>query len=102
VWCMCRAPGGGTTLGRLARAACALGVPAEVDVVDDLGAIALPAILHLRRGHFVVLREWRGRVATVVDPACGRIRIRAEPLRRAACGAALFLPRPRSPVRGPA
>jgi len=102
VGCMCRVPGGGTTLGRLARVAGALGVPAEVDLVDDLGAVALPAILHLHRGHFVVLREWRGPVATLVDPACGRIRIRAAALRRAASGAVLVVPRPRSPARRPA
>src|SRR5262249_61311551 len=63
IWCMSRVPGGGTTLGRLARVANALGVHAAVDVAADWGAVALPAIVHLRRGHFVVLQEWRGAAA---------------------------------------
>ena len=89
LWSACRVRGGGTTLGCLANAARAFGFPVQVIVVADFAALELPAIIHLQRGHFVVLERWTASVAEIIDPACGRIRVRGATLRRAASGAVL-------------
>jgi hypothetical protein len=89
IWSACRMPGGGTTLGCLAKAARAFGVPVQTRMVADLAALDLPAIVHLQRGHFVVLERFTAAVAEITDPACGRIRLRAAALRGAASGAVL-------------
>ncbi len=89
LWSACRRRGGGTTLGCLANAARAFGFPVRILVVADFAALELPAIVHLQRGHFVVLEHWTANVAEITDPACGRIRVRGARLRRAASGAVL-------------
>jgi ABC-type bacteriocin/lantibiotic exporter with double-glycine peptidase domain len=93
VWSMCRLPSGGTTLARLTRAARCLGQPAEARAGVELEALPLPAVVHLRRRHFVVLLDHgRGR-AVVRDPACGDVAVPLERLRAEASGAALVLAR---------
>ncbi len=89
LWSACRMRGGGTTLGCLARAARTFGLPVQVRVVADFTALELPAIVHLQRGHFVLLERCNAAVAEITDPACGRIRVRGATLRRMASGAVL-------------
>lgn len=48
--------------------------------VAELGRVDLPAVLHYRHGHFVVLERWWPRRATVVDPSCGRLVLEHEEL----------------------
>jgi hypothetical protein len=91
LWSVCRVPEGGTTLGRLQRAASAFGVATSIDVVGDFANAEPPLLVHLQRGHFVVLEQRRGSVLDVFDPACGRVRMRAGVLQRAASGAVLRL-----------
>lgn len=86
---VCRLPHGGTNLGRLARAARSFGVQPTVGFATAFAALPLPAIVHLRRGHFVVLEGWSPPVAVLFDPGCGRVRIRDAALRDAASGAVL-------------
>lgn len=89
LWTLCRLPHGGTNLGRLARAARSFGVQPAVGFAADFAALPVPAVVHLRRGHFVVLDAWVPPFAVLFDPACGRVRVRGAALREAASGAVL-------------
>ncbi len=84
---------GGTTMETLCTAARACGLeaagfdaPAHV-----LGRIPVPAILHLRRGHFVVLEGVDNDAVSIVDPASGRQVVSMAVLRRHYSGCALVL-----------
>lgn len=66
----------GTTLLGLRRGADAVGfharaVRAEAGLLDQLDAISLPAILHWKGNHWVVLHRRRGRRFLIADPAVG-------------------------------
>jgi hypothetical protein len=94
LWGMCRIPSGGTTLARLAATARCLGQPGEARLATRLDALPLPAIVHLRRRHFVVLQRLAAGRAEVLDPACGTVLVPPEKLRAEASGAVLvFRPR---------
>lgn len=73
-WC-----GGGTrgaTLEQLAQGARAAGANARgLRVAPALPASLLPAIAHLRAGHFVVVERVAPRGVTLLDPAVGRRRV---------------------------
>lgn len=86
-----RLPAGGTTAHRLAHIGRSFGVDCSVQrLAFPTGeTLPLPAILHLRRGHFVVLRQWGVRWARLFDPACGGVLVRHEVLRRRASGIAV-------------
>lgn len=65
----------GATAKALAQAARGYGCEAEGvrAGLEDLGALPLPAILHWRFRHFVVLERVRKRSVVIVDPAHGRV-----------------------------
>jgi hypothetical protein len=89
LWSMCRVPRGGTTLGTLARVARRFGLRADLGAEPSLHDARLPAIVHLRRGHFVVLESRSSSTAVLFDPACGRVRVPWRALQRRASGAVL-------------
>jgi len=91
LWSMTRVPGGGTRLGELARAAACFGHRAELGADPGLLHTPLPAIVHLRRGHFVVLESRDADSAIVLDPGCGRVRVPLADLQHRASGAILVL-----------
>ena len=64
--------------------------PYSLDL-DELEDLRCPAILHWGFRHFVVLEEWDGRHARIVDPAGGRKKISRELLSREFTGVALSL-----------
>lgn len=59
--------------------------------LDALGELALPAIVHWRFSHYVVLERWDGHRAVVVDPAGGRRSVDREGMSRGFTGVALEL-----------
>ena len=66
----------GTTLLGLRRGAEALGfnarpVQATAELIDNLDAAPLPAIIHWRGNHWVVLYGQRGNKYTIGDPGSG-------------------------------
>ena len=66
----------GTTLLGLKRGAAALGfnarsVKASAEILDKLGSAPLPAVIHWRGYHWVVLYGQRGKKYVVADPAVG-------------------------------
>ncbi|MGL4555377.1 MAG: cysteine peptidase family C39 domain-containing protein [Gemmataceae bacterium] len=69
----------GASLAALADAAARLGARAAAVRMgaDQLRHATLPAVPHLRTGHYVTLFEVRGPDAVVGDPACG---VEAVPL----------------------
>jgi len=89
LWSICRQPEGGTTLGRLAWAAQRFGVACRVCWALDPAALPPPALLHLRRGHFVVLQRCDPSRAWIFDPACGVVCVPRRELTTRASGAAL-------------
>lgn len=48
--------------------------------LEELGKLQLPAILHFDLNHCVVLTEFNGRHARVIDPACGPIKVSRQQL----------------------
>ncbi len=50
--------------------------------IDQLDAVPVPAILHCRRGHFVVYEGKRRSLFCIVDPATGRRRVKRRDLQR--------------------
>jgi len=96
LWNICRLPHGGTSMQRLAVTAGRFGLPCRIGAGVELGDLPLPAVVHLRRRHFVVLLGVDARNALVIDPACGRIRIPAAALRRQASGIVLVCGAPRA------
>jgi hypothetical protein len=89
LWSICRIPSGGTTLAGLAAAARCFGQACETRYGSTLEDLPLPAIVHLRRRHFVVLLRFAPERAEVFDPACGMVLVPGARLRREASGAAL-------------
>ncbi len=65
----------GVNLRTLMNLAAGIGLaPRPVRIgLQRLGDLKLPAILHWNMDHFVVLERVRGNVATIVDPARGRL-----------------------------
>jgi len=89
LWTASHLPHGGTNLGRLACTARSFGLEATVGFVAGFAALPVPAIVHLRRGHFVVLETWMPPFAVLFDPGCGWVRVRGTALSAAASGAVL-------------
>lgn len=81
----------GVTAGEIARAARSFGLEAHgyarADV--DFAELSLPAVLHWRDNHFVVLERWSPRGAVVVDPARGRRRLSHEEFEESVGGVVL-------------
>ena len=98
LWSILRQPQGGTTLGALACTARRFGFECEVRWEPCPQFIPTPAILHLRRSHFVVLRAIGPEIAEVLDPACGVVRVRTCALVRQLSGAVLVFAQPKSPA----
>ena len=95
LWSILRQPRGGTTLGAIARAARGFGIGCEVRW-ESPEHLPTPAIVHLRRLHFVVLRKVGPELAEILDPACGVMQVRTHDLIRQASGAALVFEAPRN------
>ena len=89
LWNICRLPGGGTSMQRLAAAARRFGLSCSIETFLSPGDLPLPAVLHLQRRHFVVLLGIDADRALLFDPACGRIRVPAAELLRQASGVVL-------------
>jgi ABC-type bacteriocin/lantibiotic exporter with double-glycine peptidase domain/CRP-like cAMP-binding protein len=72
----------GTTLRSIAEAGRSVGL--EVDAMklsrDRAGKVPLPAIIHWKQNHWVVLTELNGDRAVIADPAIGRRRVTREEL----------------------
>jgi ABC-type bacteriocin/lantibiotic exporter with double-glycine peptidase domain len=102
LWSICRRPCGGTTLGGLAAAARALGYSCDVQWCGALAMLEPPAIVHLRRGHFVVLEARAAHAARILDPAWGRLTVPWPVLDARSSGAVLVLvgAKRRSPPEG--
>ncbi len=82
----------GLTIDELTRAAHRLGLRATAHTMrnaDDLRSRALPAIVHWRRNHYVVLEEIRQDAFAIIDPARGRQVLTKAEFARAASGAYL-------------
>lgn len=81
----------GADASRLAALAEALGLRMTAHALPepDFRAVALPAVLHWRFNHFVVLERVRGGVATIVDPASGRRKVGARDLDESFTGVVL-------------
>lgn len=88
----CSGRDGASALG-LQRAARGFGLRTEAYSLKaaDAGALALPAILHWRSTHFVVLEQWTEDGAVVVDPAVGRRRYSARDFATEFSGVALTM-----------
>jgi len=67
----------GVNLRTLMNLAAGIGLAARPVRIglQRLGDLKLPAILHWNMDHFVVLERVKGDVATIVDPARGRLRV---------------------------
>jgi len=90
LWSVCRLQDGGTSLERLAWAARRFGSNCEARSFADLREVPLPAVVHLRRRHFVVVRYLDARLAEIFDPDCGDVAVPAAELLRQASGATLI------------
>ncbi len=90
----------GATALTLRDAALACGVAAEGVSLEphEIEELPPPAILHWRRGHFVVFEGWRSGCASIVDPAGGRRRITRAELAALSSGVAIVFDGPRRPV----
>lgn len=86
-------PPGGLSARRMEEIAAEWGVELESWRLppSSLDSVALPAILHLRSNHYVVLLERRGSGWLVADPAMGQVRSARRNVRRAFSGVALLL-----------
>jgi len=95
LWSLTRLPQGGTSARRLARIGTRFGLACRVQRLASAPAPALlPAIVHLRRGHFVVLEQVRGGTARLFDPACGGVLVRSAVLERQMSGIIITCARP--------
>ncbi|MBV9109203.1 MAG: hypothetical protein JO306_07345, partial [Gemmatimonadetes bacterium] len=103
-----RGTAGGSSLAAVRDAARMLGLDAEgfEAPAEALDALPAPAILHWRRGHFVVFEGMDGGRARVVDPVRGRLSLPPDEVARLYSGLALVLepagaaPAPPEPHRG--
>ncbi len=70
----------GVNLRTLMNLAAGIGLAARPVRIglQRVGDLKLPAILHWNMDHFVVLERVKGDVATIVDPARGRLRVALE------------------------
>jgi ATP-binding cassette, subfamily B, bacterial len=87
----------GTTARALANAARELGLDVRALTLPsaDLASLPLPAVLHWRFCHFVVLERWSHDSADIVDPARGRTRVSSDEFNDSFTGVALvFSPTP--------
>jgi ATP-binding cassette subfamily B protein len=82
---------GGVTAYTLCEAARHFGMRASAYTLslDELPQLQLPAVIHYRFNHFVVLEKWAGSTATIVDPALGRVTPNADEFNAAFTGVAL-------------
>ena len=78
------------TLREIARSRGLLASGIKLEL-DDLDALEAGAILHWGFSHFVVFEQAERRAVRIVDPACGRRRVRMEEFRRLFTGVALVL-----------
>ena len=83
--------GDGCTLGDLRGAAHRMGLTGRLVALDGIDSLSLPAILHLRRGHFVVLEDTAPRSVQLFDPVHGILRVPRRQLGTQLSGAALLL-----------
>src|SRR5262245_51554004 len=83
----------GWSLRRLLEVAGALGLSGRAlrIEVDELRALACPAVLHWDFDHFVVLKRVRGRHATIHNPAVGERRLPLDEVARHLTGVAVEL-----------
>jgi ABC-type bacteriocin/lantibiotic exporter with double-glycine peptidase domain len=79
----------GCTLADLERAATASGACGRIVRFTALQQLSLPAILHLRRRHFVVLETLQPDVARLFDPGHGLLLMRPHDVVPHLTGAAL-------------
>ncbi|WP_431711519.1 peptidase domain-containing ABC transporter [Glutamicibacter uratoxydans] len=91
-------PGRDGSSGRIIRASAArwgLGLKALLadpeELVSRITELQLPLIMHLSRGHYVVVEGARGSQIFVMDPAVGRRTIAAEELAEEASGMVLII-----------
>lgn len=72
----------GSSAAGLIAAARSLGLQARAYSADltALASIQLPAVLHCRYGHFVVLERWASKQATIIDPSYGRLTVSHDEL----------------------
>ncbi len=87
----------GVSAGRIYKAAARFGLRASAfkSELEQLGELALPAIVHWEFNHFVVLERITARSVVIVDPAVGRRRLSREEFSRAFTGVVLtFEPTP--------
>jgi ABC-type bacteriocin/lantibiotic exporter with double-glycine peptidase domain/CRP-like cAMP-binding protein len=79
---VCGTATGGTSLAGIARGGAAIGLDVQGLKVskDRLGEIRLPAIIHVRGEHWVIVDEVRGDRVHVADPALGRSWVDREEL----------------------
>jgi ABC-type bacteriocin/lantibiotic exporter with double-glycine peptidase domain len=59
--------------------------------LSDLAELAVPAIVHLYPGHYVVLRRITPTKADILDPAAGRFRISTAKLAETYSGSAIVV-----------
>jgi CRP-like cAMP-binding protein/predicted double-glycine peptidase len=85
----------GATLMELQRAGAGLGLSCLAVRIDpqQLGQVALPAVVHLKSQHYVVLYEMAQGSVVVGDPATGVVRLNLVTF-AATCSASLLLVRP--------
>ena len=81
----------GPTLATILSVASALGMAARPlrARADELGKLSLPAILHWRFDHFVVLAKVDRRGYVILDPASGRRRVASDEIHDAFTGVAI-------------
>lgn len=66
----------------------------SVDLVDNLGQLPLPAIVHLSRQHYVLVEKVRAKHVLVMDPAIGRRKLTTEQLAEECSGMVLVVADP--------
>jgi hypothetical protein len=96
-----RVEANGTSLAELRRGAERLGLRSRAVRMDLArpGEIEVPAIVHLRAGHYVVLYEARAEEVVIGDPATGIARRSRAALAEAASGNVLLIEPPASSGR---
>ncbi len=90
---LCHTDTAGTSLLQLQKACIAMNLqayPVQLpferktavkDEINDLNDVPLPAILHWKENHYVVLTAITEKAVTIVDPAIGRVNIAKEEFR---------------------
>ena len=85
----------GASLAELARLAAMLGFTAQpVQICDrQYDQLRLPAVVHFRNGHYVVLYKYAADGVSVADPAAGIVRLERTLFHKQASGFVLLLQR---------